>query len=463
MKRLLLLLLLALFAQATWAAVGCTIYTRSSDGDDADDGSTWALANKTLVGSLSDWGTSDIICISNEGHTETQTGAMTLLATGDTAAIPVPIISVSDVDDTYVKATACQVSVTGSADMFLGSGTTYFAIAGVEFCSGDNISITGAADQSIGLEEVNFTLSSSGAKMFLTLVPKSEIRYWKGGTIDFSHASGGSLSTDDSGIIEFDGVTFAGNAASGGLFRGTSGGPAHYRCLGCDLSAMSGEVLADVSTSGSAAFRLELIGSLLPATVTIHDSGFVSYQQRVYISGTDDATGNESFRQDLYTYNGDITTSTSVRHDTGLQFTEGSTRASLKFEPASHISEYEPLCSWLVATEWINTTESKTFTTEIVENYTTALTLAQVWQEIFYLGTSSSPDWSLDLGQSIGSTTSLASGTGCGNWTGEPATCRSAKLETTITVNKAGLYSVRYCVGAFESGRVVHVDTPSVS
>lgn len=451
-----------LLASGAWAAVGCTIYTRSSDGDDADDGSTWALANATLVGSLADWGTSDVICVENGSHTETQASSMTLSATGDTDSIQVPILSVSDADDSYSPATDCQVSVTGGADITFSG---HFSVYGVEFCTNDNVFMNQAADTSWRSVDVNFTFTSGSAIFALAAVPAGGVSYFRGGQIDCTHGNGCYLQSDDTGPVVLEGVTFAGNAASGGMFQAQGGGPAYYICRGCDLSALSGETMADVSTAGGSSYTLELIGSLLPATVTIHDSGFdTSVNQTVFVSGTDDATGNESFRQELYQFDGDITTDTSVFRASGLTFTEGTTQATLKFEPASHVSEYEPLCSWPVATAWINSTGSTTFTTELVENFTSALTLAEVWQEIFYLGTSSSPDWSLDVGQSVGSTTALtASGGDLGDWTAEPSGSRDVKLETTVTVNKAGIYQVRYCVGAFESGKVVHFDKTSVS
>jgi hypothetical protein len=81
-----------------------------------------------------------------------------------------------------------------------------------------------------------------------------------------------------------------------------------------------------------------------------------------------------------------------------------------------------------------------------------------VWQEILYLGTSTNPLWSLDVGKVVGGTTSLTTGTGLANWTAEPSGSRSFKLETTVTINKAGVYQIRWCVAAYESGKVVHID-----
>jgi hypothetical protein len=456
MKKIGILLLLLLAAPPAWSVVGCTIYTRSSDGDDADDGSTWALANATLAGSIADWTTSDIICI-EDNHNETQATTMTLTPTGDTSAIPVPIYSVSDADDSYSIGSSCQVSVTGASSNISLAGN--YSIAGVFFCSGNDILVSSSvtADWSF-FRDVSVDLSALNSALTFGSQAARGLTRWVGGTIDFG--GGGFMNVNRSSPMIFEGVTFTGDIVAAGLFRstGANSGVTQWICRGCDLSAYTSETLVDVSQSNQGDLNVWLIGSELPATVSIHDDAFANPRQFVFVSGTDDSTSDYGFRQDLYTYQGNVETDIAVYHDNGLVFEEGSTNASFKFTPASHLSKHEfPLCS-PPRVEWIATTGSKTFTTEGVENFTTALDEDEVWQEILYLGTSTNPLWSLDVGKVVGGTTSLTTGTGLANWTSEPSGSRSFKLETTVTINKAGVYQIRWCVAAYESGKVVHID-----
>ncbi len=66
------------------------IYLRSTDGSDADNGSTWALAKATLAAALTAAGAGGTVYVS-QVHAETQAGAMTLTSPG-TEASPVRVI-----------------------------------------------------------------------------------------------------------------------------------------------------------------------------------------------------------------------------------------------------------------------------------------------------------------------------------------------------------------------------------
>lgn len=69
-------------------------YLRSTDGSDADDGSTWALANATIVGAMTDQAAGDRIWLS-DNHDETTAGAITITLPG-TLAAPVQVLCGDD-------------------------------------------------------------------------------------------------------------------------------------------------------------------------------------------------------------------------------------------------------------------------------------------------------------------------------------------------------------------------------
>ena len=70
------------------------IYVRSSDGNNADSGSSWALAKATLGGAAAVAAAGDTIYVS-AAHSETTASALALTFAG-TAGNPIRILSVDD-------------------------------------------------------------------------------------------------------------------------------------------------------------------------------------------------------------------------------------------------------------------------------------------------------------------------------------------------------------------------------
>ncbi len=452
MRRLVMLALLLLSVPAQ----GAIVYVWDT-GSATVPYDTWAKAATTLNLGVQQWTTSDVVYV-EDSHSETQGGSMSLAATGDTALIPIPIYSVDNTDDSYSPAAATQVAVTNStSDINFGG---HWRIFGMRFSAKDNILMPQSANGSFHGTDLYLILDGNGSFIGSTVARVSFSL--KNSTIDFTDVNGGYLHAGYNDFL-MEGVTIAGDARAGGLFYCASSVPSRFTCIGCDLSAMSGETLLDASATSQSTCILTLVGSKIPSSVTLHDSGFDDEGQYVWVTGTDPdgASDGQSFRQELHNLRGSVITDTATYRDAGLAFTEDSANASLKFTAASNVSTVEPLCSWKVY-EWINSTGSTTITTEVRENFTTALTDEQFWQEVFYLGTTNSAMWTLDNGQDLLAGSSLT--TSSETWTESMTGDRGAKVATTVTINKAGLYAVRYCLGAFESGKELYVDAdPTVS
>jgi len=90
-----------------------TLYTRSTDGSDADDGTTWALAKATLTGVAAIDTAGDRLWVS-DAHAETTAGAITLAFAG-TLAAPVQVLCGDDVAEPPT-ALATTATVTSSAN-----------------------------------------------------------------------------------------------------------------------------------------------------------------------------------------------------------------------------------------------------------------------------------------------------------------------------------------------------------
>lgn len=440
-----------LLSSPAWSA---TIYV-DSNASGADDGTSWTDAYDLFSDAVTAWTTSDVIYV-EDSHSESTAATITYTNANATGANLIEIYSVDKTDDSYSIASANQVAVTGSGSDI--NFQSHFSIRGMRFSAGDNIYPPDAAGRSFRGVDVYFELTGNGS-VFAPLDDQA-FTILINCTIDFTHASGGAVSPN--GAHHWYGVTFAGSAVSGGLIQArTEGGS--LICTGCDFSAMTSEIIFDAGNSAGSQFDLYLIASKLPSAVTLHDSGFGTDGATMFVTGTDadGASNGQSFRQEIYTLRGSVKTDTDTYRDSGLQFTEDSANASLKFTPASNVDTFKPMCSF--TTEWwINDTGETIFTTEIRENYTTALGDEEFWQEVSYLGTTDSALWTVDVGQDTLANSTLT--TSSETWTESMTGDRGAKVATTVTINKAGLYAVRWCLGAYEEGKELYVDPrPTIS
>ncbi len=107
-------------------------YVRSTDGSDADDGSTWALAKATLAGAASAAAAGDTIYVSHV-HAESSASLMTIAFAG-TLSNPVRVLCVNDgAAPPTAEASTATVATTGNANIsFTGS----CIVKGVAFTAG---------------------------------------------------------------------------------------------------------------------------------------------------------------------------------------------------------------------------------------------------------------------------------------------------------------------------------------
>ena len=100
-------------------------YVRSTDGLDADDGSTWALAKAKLTSAATAAVAGDTIYIS-QSHSETTAGAVSIGLNG-TVTNPVAVIGASDASEPPTAASVTpSIAITGNNNMTVsGSGRFY--------------------------------------------------------------------------------------------------------------------------------------------------------------------------------------------------------------------------------------------------------------------------------------------------------------------------------------------------
>lgn len=372
------------------------IYLRSTDGNDADDGSTWALAKATLAAALVAAGAGGTVYVS-QAHAESQASAMTLSSPG-TPGSPVKVLCVSDAaEPPTALTTGASVSTTGANAITIGgvsttNGTSIYQ--GITITAGSGAT---AAALNIGVSGSNINCIMMNCKLALgTTAAASRFALSEGTrgaqvllintTLKFGAVGQGIRAgkrviwQDTPSAIDLTGSTPTTLVLPTGQDFGII-----FRSV--DLSALgSGNNLVSFVANGGVT-STRLINCLLGASVNILTGTLFGPGEEVLIDNCDSADTN--YRMEHYKYQGSIKTETSITRSGGAS--DGTTPISWAMASLAGASFASPLASPPIAI-WNDTTGSaKTITVEIaIDNAGTALTEADIWLEIEYPGTASS-------------------------------------------------------------------------
>ena len=125
------LLFCILFVPSLALAITCDCYLRSSDGNDADDCSTWALASATLADAYTNVSAGETICVDDD-HDEVTTTTVTYSGIGSIGS-PVSVVTV-------VTDTTTPVSSPPASYMFGNNGNNdYVRLNGHYYFYGDSL------------------------------------------------------------------------------------------------------------------------------------------------------------------------------------------------------------------------------------------------------------------------------------------------------------------------------------
>lgn len=419
-------------------------YVRSTDGSDADNGSTWSQANATLAGAFTDAAAGDRIYVS-DNHAETQASAMTLTSPG-TAASPCEIVCG---DDAAEPPTAVATSATISA-----TAANNIAFNGFGYARG----ITFSAGSGTSNGQITFTSGSPWWWRFEACTLKLN-----GNNTNSRIQCGGNATTNDDGLLELiDCICHFSNASQGivarqpfiwrggsiagtaptTLFPSVSNGVACQRVLveNVDLSAISNSL---VDASSAVPCRFEFRNCKLHASVAI-TTGSNAGQGGVEILLVNCDGADTNYRYRKHNYRGDeYHETTIVRTGGASDDTTSFSRKIVTSANAKFVAPYE--------TEWIpvvcDDLTSTTLTVEIVTDNVT-LTDGEAWLEVDYMGTSGFPlgviadDAKADI---LASAANQATSTVTWTTTGLTTPVKQ-KLAVTFTPQEKGIARVRVCV-----------------
>jgi hypothetical protein len=371
------------------------LYVRSTDGNDSDNGSTWALAKATLAGALAAASAGDTIYVS-DNHAESQASAMTLTSPG-TAANPVRIICVDDsAEPPTARATTATVSTTGTNTIVFGAGFAY---------------VYGVAFYATSTSAVGALSFSNTASAYMWVFEACVLGINTGNNATTARVTFGASGNKDSKVVllntglKFNNASQAVTLMSANLawrntatpfpstvpttlfIPSTAGGLVDVS--GLDLSGMGNGtalVKTDVAFPNSRFFfrNCKLGASVAAITGTIPGPGGAE----VYIDNCDSADTN--YRMERYTFQGSVVQETTKVRTGGAS--DGTTGIAWNLTTlATGPTLFTPLESPAIYKWNENTGSAKTVTVEILHDSATNLKDNEVWLEVEYLGTSGYP------------------------------------------------------------------------
>lgn len=424
-----------------------TYYVRSTDGNNADDGSTWALAKADLHTTA--WAAGDVIYVS-QNHAQ-QTAASFTIATGGTIASPTKIICVNDGSEP--PSDVAKTATVSTVD----SGVYSISVSGYVYCEGITFNLaTTASTVSFNLIEasggavhqvyknctfiqeratassgqlIHISGSANGAHAikFLDCVLGGKASNWKLliGSVVFEWVGGSiasSYSFSPSALIGFGNLGRAGSALIDGVDFSNFG------------NASAFNFVLNTSDTGSLVVR----NCKLPTNWAggLFSGSLSRPGLRAELYNCD--SGDTNYRIWVEDYTGKLIQDTGIYRSGG--YSDGTTPLSWKIATTSN-AKY-PLILFVTPEMmvWNETTgSSMTATIELIVNSSgTALKNDEIWLEVQYLGTSGVPLSSFVRNAKTDILTTAADQTtSSATWTGA-TTPTKQKLSVSFTPQKKG-------------------------
>jgi hypothetical protein len=446
------------------------IYVRSTDGDNGDNGSTWALAKATLVGADGIDVAGDTIYVS-QSHAESTAAAVSLSFAG-TNADPIKIICGNDAAEppTSVSATGA-VATTGASSLSV-NGAIY--VRGLSLTCGNGFNFaslqlnTKSTNQNSQFyESCDLILADTHPSSNMSIGPASAGESARTSLLDCRFKiSSASQTINLNARVRVNGGSFISGTStpSNGLFSlGSSSRDAFHQIENLDFSNLgTGLILLNAPASAPASRQAHIVfrnckfaaGWTLDAAHMV--SGTLSAANwRVEAYNCD--AGDTNYRVYVQDYTG-ITTDDVVRVKTGGA-SDGTTPISWKMVSNANCNEYVGQMTSPEIMVWNDTSgASKTVTVDILHDSVTNMTDAEVWLEVQEGGTSGS---ALGVRKADQRTDCLASPAdqtaSAATWTTTSLTNpNKQKLAVTFTPAKKGPFICRVVMG--KTSKTIYVD-----
>lgn len=424
------------------------IYVRSTDGSNADNGSTWALAKADGTGAAAIDAAGDNIYLS-QAHHESTAAAVTLSLAGSLAS-PTVLMGVSDAAEPPTsRSTRPIIEVTGTNSLSI---TGNYIADYVDFIVGSGSSSTAnmsfaANSQQCVLKDSRFELATTGASSRIQPInatgakARLENPIFKfantGQRINAGGSSGGNQIYIVGGSIE------SGSSAVTSLFD--AGGPG---CLfdieGFDASNAATAVSIFVAgrNNGTGIIKSSKLPAGWSGTLT---TGTLTTGERYTLDNCD--SGDTHHTKQIVDYAGNLIAETTYVRTAHVG--DGVTPISWKIVTSANADEQiSVMRSDPMVVRIDSVGSSKTITGQILHDSATPLTNADVWIEAMVYNVSGFPLATLNSNHRADLlTTPTNQPSSSDSWTTTGMTNpNKQKLELTFTPQEIGFAKVWYCV-----------------
>ena len=433
------------------------IYVRSTDGNNVDDGSTWALAKATIPTAISA-GTRVVV---SQVHSESLAVAKTITVSG-TSVAPGIIACGNDVSEPPTTPAITGKMATTGANAITFAGT-YLVVDGVVIEAGSGavntyLNIATAGNQVHAYRNCDFILRATGPSASITTGTASNLNpsqvTWEKCNVKFLGTNGKIINIS----TNFDwsgGTALPGTATpSGTLFQYVSAGEGvNSHISGVDFSNFA-STLIFFNVLGQSGYA-EMRNCRLPANWSGSlVSAEMGYGCRVEMHNCDSADTN--YRLWVQDYWGTVKSETALVRTGGAS--DGTTSYSWQVASNANASKNFPLWAPEVV-RWNDTVAvAVTVTVEILHDSVTALQDDEVWLEVMYLGTAGYP-----LGSHISDRTASVFATPVDQtssaevWTTTGMTNpNKQKLTVTFTPQEKGYIHAKVYLG--KDSKTIYVD-----
>lgn len=445
-------------------------YVRSTDGANADNGSTWALANLDIAGIAADCAAGDRTWIS-DNHAESTAASITMTSPG-TLTTPNQILCGDDAaEPPTALANTATVTTTGSGYINLNgsyymNGVNFYA--GTGYNASNIVFFADATTDQQTYENCAFNIvgTDPGARISVGAYSGTDqgIVTWKNCTCSFA-ATGSHIRTMQADLVWNGGSLTAGAAIPTSLLIPGAEFASSVKIEGVDLSLLTGtgKALVDVTNINSG--KIIFANCKLGAVITIKNGSWKSPGPEIWLHNCDSADTNYRFAMSCYA--GDAVTETIVVKTGGSS--DGATPYSFKMSTSAN-AEYLTIPLVLdIPPVWNSAVGSaKTATIEIVHDTNVAAGQGagtayafqddEIHLEIQYLGTSGFPKST--FGSDAPATVITAAADQDSSsvaWTTTGLTTPvKQKLSVTFTPQEAGFIQAR--IHFEKASKIVYVD-----
>lgn len=437
-----------------------TLFVSAVDGNNADDGLSWANAKQTVAGALAIAASNDIIKVDSAG-TFTATAAITWTPPAGNVAI----ISVDRANsDAWLAGATESVGASNNNFNIAGAAGSKMYVYGMTINGGSNNSVTciiGLLTTSTVIAAlemrsctINLNSTSTGATLLFgasaQIGQRSNPIRLRDCTLGITASRAGTYALIQKAKVELINPTFnmAGATKPAILFAaGAAGDTGSIRIVDGDLTGYAVSSGAYFSVANFNTVSASIENCKISATPTLTTGTWPGGEGSILLRNVD--SGDTLYTFQYVNSYGTLTADTAVFITTGGAAFNGA-GVSWKIVTSSLADEFSPFVTPQIAV-WNTTTTAQTSAIEIIRDNATALTDRNIWSSLDFPASASFPNYTFQTNRNANPFTGTPANqpTSTATWTGTGGFSNPTKqkLENAFTAAEVGLLEAQIYVG----------------